>query len=55
MMPTPAPTPSQSGASYAEAYRLMREGSLLLIISSLLVGAGMVLLFFSIIPAAFVR
>ena len=54
MMPTPAPTPYPSGASYAEAYRLMREGALLLIISSLLVGAGMVLLFFSIIPAAFV-
>jgi len=55
MMPSPASTPSPSGASYAEAYRLMREGALLLIISSLLVGAGMVLLFFSIIPAAFVE
>jgi uncharacterized membrane protein len=53
MMPSPASTPSPSGASYAEAYRLMREGALLLIISSLLVGAGMVLLFFSIIPATF--
>jgi len=54
MMPSPASTPSPSGASYAEAYRLMRESSLLLIISSLLVGVGMVLLFFSIIPVAFV-
>jgi hypothetical protein len=54
MMPSPAPTQPPSGASYAEAYRLMREGALLLIISSLLVGAGTVLLFFSIIPATFV-
>jgi uncharacterized membrane protein len=53
MMPSPAPTPPPSGASYAEAYRLMREGALLLIISSLLVGVGIVLLYFSIIPAAF--
>jgi len=53
MMPSPAPTQPPSGASYAEAYRLMREGALLLIISSLLVGAGTVLLFFSIIPASF--
>jgi len=52
-MPSPAPTPPPSGASYAEAYRLMREGALLLIISSLLVGVGIVLLYFSIIPAAF--
>jgi uncharacterized membrane protein len=53
MMPSPAPTPPPSGASYAEAYRLMREGALLLIISSLLVGVGIVLLYFCIIPAAF--
>jgi hypothetical protein len=53
MMPSPAPTPPPSGASYAEAYRLMREGALLLIISSLLVGVGIVLLYFSIIPVAF--
>jgi len=53
MMPSPAPTLPPSGASYAEAYRLMREGALLLIISSLLVGVGIVLLYFSIIPAAF--
>jgi uncharacterized membrane protein len=53
MMPSPAPTPPPSGASYVEAYRLMREGALLLIISSLLVGVGIVLLYFSIIPAAF--
>jgi len=52
-MPSPAPTPPPSGASYAEAYRLMREGALLLIISSLLVGVGIVLLYFCIIPAAF--
>jgi hypothetical protein len=53
MMPYPALTQPPSGASYAEAYRLMREGALLLIISSLLVGVGTVLLFFSIIPAVF--
>jgi uncharacterized membrane protein len=53
MMPSPAPTPPPSGASYAEAYRLMREGALLLTISSLLVGVGIVLLYFSIIPVAF--
>jgi hypothetical protein len=52
-MPSPAPTPPPSGASYAEAYRLMREGALLIIISSLLVGVGTVLLFFSIILVLF--
>jgi hypothetical protein len=54
MMPSPTPTPPPSGASYVEAYRLMREGALLLIISSLLVGVGIILLYFSIIPLLYI-
>jgi hypothetical protein len=53
MMPSPAPTPPPTKASYAEAYRLMRDGILLLIIAALLIGVGTTILAFTLFSALF--